>query len=92
MKKMPDIVETTHLGSKTRTYERWDKNDLAEYPKVEIDLPVEGDARVLIDGHNLPVTDIKISRVVDELTEVTVTFYANVVGFKATVAMGTETV
>ena len=85
MNKTADIVETTNLGDKVRTYARWGKKDLAEYPKVEIDLPVEGDARVLIDGHNLPITDIKIGRALDELTEVTVTFYANVVGFKETV-------
>ena len=65
MNKTVNIVETTSF---------------LKYPKVEIDLPVKGDARVLIDGHNLPITDIKIGRALDELTEVTVTFYANVVG------------
>ena len=54
----------------------------AEYPKVEIDLPVEGDARVLIDGKILPIIDIKIGRELDKLTVVTVAFYANVTGLK----------
>ena len=79
------INDTSHIGCDIRTFARSESDDLAKYPKVEIDLPVSGIGRLLIDGHSLPITDIKISRVVDELTEVTVTFYANVVGFKETV-------
>ncbi len=85
MNKTADIVDTTNLGDKVRTYARSGQNGFLKYPKVKIDLPVEGDARVLIDGHSLPITDIKIGRALDELTEVTVTFYANVEGFKETI-------
>ena len=85
MERAPDIVETTHFGDKVRTYARLDRTDAENYPKVEIDLPVSGDARVLIDGHELPITEVKIGRRLDELTEVTMTFFANVVGIKEAV-------
>ena len=85
MGKFEDIIDTSHIGCDIRTFAKFDSDELAKYPKVEIDLPVSGFGRILIDGHALPITDIKIGRALDELTEVTVTFYANVMGFKETV-------